>query len=116
MPPKASTRSSKSARRCGGTGEGRTFERLAGLEEELRRRGVASLALFGSVARGDAGPDSDIDVPIDVALGYPFSLFDLTSLKIFLSDRLGREADVVTREGLNPAFGQQVLHEAEQVF
>ncbi|MCY3828220.1 MAG: nucleotidyltransferase family protein [Rhodospirillaceae bacterium] len=93
-----------------------TPERLQGLEEELRRRGVASLALFGSVARGEAGPDSDIDLLIDIAPGYPFSLVDLASLKNFLSDRLGREADVVTREGLDPAIREQVLREAERVF
>ncbi|MYF06336.1 MAG: nucleotidyltransferase family protein [Rhodospirillaceae bacterium] len=93
-----------------------TRERLAGLEEELRQRGIASLALFGSLARGDAGPDSDMDVLVDVAPGYPFSLVDLAALKNFLSDRFGREADVVTREGLDPAIREQVLREAERVF
>ncbi len=95
---------------------GDTLERLQGLEEELRRRGVASLALFGSVARGEAGPDSDIDLLIDIAPGYPFSLVDLAALKNFLSDLLGREADVVTREGIVPAIREQVFQEAEQVF
>ena len=95
---------------------GATLQRLQGLEEELRRRGVASLALFGSVARGEAGPDSDIDLLIDIAPGYPFSPVDLASLKNLLSDRLGREADVVTREGLDPAIREQVLREAERVF
>lgn len=91
-------------------------ERLAGLEEELRRRGVVSLALFGSVARGEASPESDVDILIDIAPGYPFSLVDLTSLKNFLSDRLGREADLVTREGLDIAIREQVLRESKQVF
>ena len=95
---------------------GVALERLAGLEEELRRRGVASLSLFGSYARGGAGPDSDIDILIDVAPGHPFSLVDLVALKNLLSDRLGRDADVVTREGLAPAFSEQVFREAEKVF
>ena len=95
---------------------GGTRKRLAGMEEELRQRGIASLALFDSVARGDAGPNSDIDVLIDVAPGYPFSLVDLASLKNFLSDRLGREADVVTHEGLDPAIREQVLLDAAPVF
>ena len=93
-----------------------TREPLAGLEEELQQRGIASLALFGSMARGEAGPDSDIDLLVDIAPGYPFSLVDLASLKNLLSDRLGREADVVTREGLNPAIREQILREAERVF
>jgi len=95
---------------------GGTLERLAGLEEELRRRGVASLALFGSVARGDAGPDSDIDILIDIAPGYSFSLVDLAALKNFLSDLLGRDVDIVTRDGLGPTIGEQVRREARTVF
>lgn len=93
-----------------------TLERLQGLEEELRRRGVASLALFGSVARGEAKPDSDIDLLIDIAPGYPFSLVDLAALQNFRSDLLGRKADVVTREGLEPAICERVLRETEKVF
>ena len=95
---------------------GATLERLQGLEEELRRRGVASLALFGSVARGDAGPNSDIDVLIDLAPGYPFSLVDLASLKQLSLRPVGPGADVVTREGLDPAIREQILREAERVF
>ncbi len=68
------------------------------------------------MARGEAGPDSDIDLLIDIAPGYPFSLVDLAALQNFLSDRFGREADVVTREGLEPAIREQVLREAERVF
>lgn len=92
------------------------LERLRAAEGELRQRGVASLALFGSTARGDAGPDSDIDILIDIAPGYPFSLVDLAALKNALSDRLGRDVDIVTRDGIEPAIRERVLHESEQVF
>ena len=110
-------------RESGGTPEVRAgpvretvLERLRAAESELRRRGVASLALFGSTARGEAGPDSDIDILIDVAPGYPFSLVDLAALKNALSDLLGHEADIVTRDGIEPAIRERVFHEAEQVF
>jgi predicted nucleotidyltransferase len=78
---------------------------LAALEEQLRERGLTSLALFGSVVRGAARPDSDIDVLVDVAADARFSLIDLVSVKDFLEDRLGRRVDVVTKEVSNPPSG-----------
>ena len=92
------------------------LERLRAAESKLRQRGVASLALFGSTARGEGGPDSDIDILIDVAPGFPFSLVDLAALKNSLSDLLGHEVDIVTREGIEPAIRDRVLREAEHVF
>ncbi|MGH7041401.1 MAG: type II toxin-antitoxin system ParD family antitoxin [Acetobacteraceae bacterium] len=89
---------------------------LAALEPKLRARGVASLALFGSVVRGDARPDSDIDVLIAVDPAARFSLVDLVSVKNFLAEHLGREVDVVTRDGIEPALRDTVFAEAERVF
>jgi uncharacterized protein len=89
---------------------------LKALERPLRERGLAGLALFGSIARGTARPDSDIDVLIDVAPNIRFSLVDLVSVKDFLEDRLGRTVDVVTREGLDPAIRDRVIREARAVF
>jgi uncharacterized protein len=89
---------------------------LAALQKPLRQRGVDSLALFGSFVRGDARPDSDVDVLIDVAPNVRFSLVDLVGVKDFLEDRLGRPVDVVTQEGLEPLIRDRVLREAEPVF
>jgi putative addiction module CopG family antidote len=89
---------------------------LAELEKPLRERGLTSLALFGSVARGAGRPGSDVDVLIDVAPDARFSLIDLVSVKDFLEDRLGHRVDVVTKEGLDPAVRDRVLREAETVF
>lgn len=91
-------------------------EQLAALEQPLRERGLSSLALFGSVARGEARPDSDIDVLVDVAPNIRLSLVDLVAVKNFLEDRLGRRIDVVTKEGLDPGVRDRVLHEAQSVF
>jgi predicted nucleotidyltransferase len=90
--------------------------KLAALEKPLRERGLTSLALFGSVVRSAARPDSDIDVLVDVAPHVQFSLIDLVSMKDFLEDRLGRRVDVVTKEGLEPSIRDRVLREAEAVF
>jgi uncharacterized protein len=89
---------------------------LAALEKALRQRGLTSLALFGSVVRGAARPDSDIDLLIDVTPGAQFSLIDLVAVKDFLEDQLGRRVDVVTRGGLEPAIRDRVLREAQAVF
>jgi uncharacterized protein len=89
---------------------------LAALEKPLRQRGLTSLALFGSVVRSAARPDSDIDVLVDVAPDAQFSLIDLVTVKDFLEDKLGRRVDVVTRGGLEPAIRDRVLREAEVVF
>jgi putative addiction module CopG family antidote len=90
--------------------------KLAALKKPLREYGLSSLALFGSVVRGAARTDSDIDVLIDVAPDARFSLIDLVSVKDFLEERLGRKVDVVTKEGLDPAIRDRVLREAQAVF
>lgn len=90
--------------------------RLVALEKPLRERGLTSLALFGSILHGEARPDSDIDVVVDVDPKARFSLVDLVSAKNFLEERLGRNVDLVTRKGLDPAIRDGVLREAESVF
>ena len=90
--------------------------RLAALKKPLRERGITSLALFGSVVQGDARPDSDVDVLIDVDPAARFSLVDLVAVKNFLEANLGREVDVVTRQGIDPAIRERVVREAESVF
>jgi predicted nucleotidyltransferase len=67
---------------------------------ELESMGVTSLALFGSVARDEAGPDSDVDVIIDVR--HPFSLFDLARVHLRLEEIMGCKVDVITEGGLRP--------------
>jgi predicted nucleotidyltransferase len=67
---------------------------------ELESMGVTSLALFGSVARDEAGPDSDVDVIIDVR--RPFGLFDLARVHLRLEEILGCKVDVLTEGSLLP--------------
>src|SRR5207253_7439705 len=90
--------------------------KLAALKKPLRERGLTSLALFGSVVRGAAHGDSDIDVLIDVSPDVRFSLIDLVSVKDFLEQRLQHKVDVVTKDGLDPTIRDRVLREAEGVF
>jgi uncharacterized protein len=90
--------------------------RLVGLEGPLRRRGVASLAIFGSVARAEAGPDSDVDILIDVDPAAGFSLVDLSAVRNLLESELGRSVDISTLGGLDPDLRDRILREAETVF
>jgi predicted nucleotidyltransferase len=89
---------------------------LKALEPELRQRGIASAAVFGSVVRGQARPDSDVDVLVDVDPATPFDLLDLVGVKNLLADRLGRTVDVIDREALKPRIRDSILAEAETVF
>ena len=75
------------------------------------RRGASNLAVFGSVARGDASDSSDVDILVDLEAGR--SLLDLGGLLMDLRESLGREVDVVTRAGLRPRIRDRVLAEAK---
>lgn len=72
--------------------------------------GARNVRVFGSVARGDARPDSDIDFLVELEPGR--SLFDLGGLLVELQTLLGVDVDVVTEKGLRPRIRSQVLREA----
>jgi uncharacterized protein len=74
------------------------------------RHGAKNLRIFGSVARGDAKPDSDIDFLVD--LDADRSLLDLGGLLMDLQALLGRPVDVVTEKGLRHRIRDRVLKEA----
>jgi uncharacterized protein len=72
--------------------------------------GAYNVRIFGSVARGEADEQSDLDVLVDMETGR--SLFDLGGLLSELEDLLGRSVDVVTEKGLRDRIRQRVLQEA----
>ena len=83
---------------------------LAAHEAELKAQGVKSLAVFGSVARGDAGPDSDVDLIGEFE--RPFGLFKFVEVKEYLESILGCQVDLVTADSLHPALRERILSEA----
>ncbi len=88
--------------------------RLQAAESEIRILGVARLALFGSVLRDEARPDSDVDVLVGFALGKK-SFEHLLSLSDLLEERLGQRVELVTIEALSPFLGPRILAEAFDV-
>ena len=82
-------------------------------QAELRLRGVKSLAVFGSVARGEATPASDIDVLVEFS--RPVGLFEFIRLKMFLEALTGSRVDLVTTDALRPAMRADILSEAVHV-
>ena len=88
---------------------------LRSSREELRRDfGVESMALFGSAARGDADPSSDIDILVDVQ--RPISLFRLVALQLRLQEILDApKVDVVMRDAIFPVLRERILAEALRV-
>jgi hypothetical protein len=73
----------------------------------LRRYGVRRAGVFGSYAHGDAGPDSDIDLLVDLPEGS--SLLDLVGLQLDLSELLGIRVDAGTYSSLHPLLRERVL-------
>ena len=89
-------------------------ERIQGHRKEIlsfaQKYGARNVRIFGSVARGDAREDSDIDVLVDLESGR--SLLDLGGFLMDLQNLLGCRVDVVTAKGLRDRIRSRVLKEA----
>ena len=73
------------------------------------RHGARAMGVFGSVVRGDDGPDSDVDFLVEMEPGR--SLFDLGELQADLALALGRAVDVITPNGLRLRIRDEVMRE-----
>jgi predicted nucleotidyltransferase len=78
------------------------LDRLRENERALRARGVTHAALFGSRARGDDRPDSDIDIMIEIEPEALMSVYDYVGLKDYIAGLFEGPVDVVDRDGLKP--------------
>ena len=90
------------------------IERLVASEPDIRALGVERLALFGSVPRGQARLDSDVDLLVQFFAGAK-SYDRFLALSELLETRLGRRVELVTLEALSPFLAPHILAEAEDV-
>ena len=91
-----------------------TVHILKAHRDEIAGLGVRSLSVFGSVARDEAGPDSDVDLLVEFDDSRPVGLFAFVRLKEYLQDLLGRRVDLTTRKALRPEFRDRILAEARR--
>jgi predicted nucleotidyltransferase len=82
----------------------------AEIQRVARSHGARSVRVFGSRARGEARPDSDLDLLVQLEAGR--SLLDLIAIKQDLEDLLDCTVDVVTEAGLSPYLRDRILAEA----
>jgi predicted nucleotidyltransferase len=80
------------------------------------RHPIRRLAVFGSVARGRAGPTSDIDILVDFEPGAGIGLFDHARIAQELEDQIGRPVDLVTWNSLRPRMRENIARESVMVY
>jgi hypothetical protein len=85
-------------------------------ENELRQLGVSHAAVFGSVARGEARTDSDVDVLVDLDQNRSLGIFEYARLKLYLNEILDGAGDVVNRKTLKPLLRANIQHDAIHTF
>lgn len=85
-------------------------------QAELAQMGVIHAAIFGSVARGDDRPDSDVDVMVEVDPAKVRSIFQLGEIQQSLEGWIGRSVDVARRDRLRPGVAIEVEREAVHAF
>jgi len=73
---------------------------------------VSSLALFGSIARNESSPESDVDILVEFQPDAHAGLFDLVRLQHRLEAIFGTRVDLVMRDALKPQIREQILAEA----
>ena len=88
--------------------------RLIECASEVRALGVVRLALFGSVLRGEASPESDADFVVEFAPGAK-SFDRFMALADLLEERVGRRVELITIQALSPFIGPRILAEAKDV-
>ena len=87
----------------------------ARLDALCRRFGITRLDVFGSVARGEDGPGSDVDLLYELAQGRLLG-WEIEDLSQDLAALFGRPVDLVSRKALHPLIRDQVLADAEPFY
>ena len=81
------------------------------IQDITRKNGAVNVRLFGSMAKGNATPSSDLDLLVDLAPGK--DLLDIIGIKLELEAIIGIRVDVVTEKGLSKHLREKILREAK---
>lgn len=81
----------------------------------LLKYGVTRVSIFGSVARGKDGPESDVDLLIKTDR-LPFGIWGFVGLKQDLEQVLGRKVDVISEDALNPKLAKKIQKDLIQIY
>jgi hypothetical protein len=92
------------------------IDKLRAHESELKAAGIVRLAVFGSVARGDNSPESDVDLLADFDKTKRYTLLTMGRLENRLADLLGTKVDLSSPEWLKESVKNRVLREAVLAF
>ncbi|HUT97468.1 MAG TPA: nucleotidyltransferase domain-containing protein [bacterium] len=93
-------------------------------EEELRRLcgrwGIRELSLFGSVLRGESGPESDVDLLVEFEDNIPITLLDFVNIRYELVRLFNRKVDLISKRGLlnsgNAMRREEILNTARTIY
>jgi predicted nucleotidyltransferase len=88
----------------------RDLEHAAGERHELRRLGIASIAVIGSTVRNGATRESDVDLLVEFS--KPVGLFEFNRIRRRLEELVGHTVDLVTRDALQPALAETIRAQA----
>lgn len=86
------------------------------IEKTLKRRGVVFIGLFGSYAKKNHRPDSDIDLMVEFQKGKKYSLFDLGGIKMDLEDKLKKRVDLITPRSVSPLLKKEIMETMESIY
>lgn len=86
------------------------------IREYCATQPIRRLSVFGSAARNELTPESDIDLLIEYLPDAPVGLFAMSGHRLDLMDIVGRKVDLVTPKGLCPYIRDEVLGDARQIY
>ncbi len=95
---------------------GTIIAKLREIEPAIKAQGVTRLAVFGSRARGDARPDSDLDILIDATSRGEAPPFDLFNVQHMIEDATGVPTQISMREMLKPRMAERIADDLVEVF